>query len=64
MNLLPDPGDDGKVLREVGGQDSGDPVGVQVLKLAQFWKTEESLMTSLARKAQMTSYLLCYSTLF
>ena len=33
VHLLPDPGDDGKVLREVGRQDSRDPVGVQVLQL-------------------------------
>ena len=33
VHLLPDPGDDGKVLREVGRQDSRDPIGVQVLQL-------------------------------
>ena len=37
MNLLPDPGHDGEVLREVGGQDPGDAVRVQVLQLAQLW---------------------------
>jgi len=38
VNLLSDPGDDGEVLGEVGGQDPGDPVRVQILQLAQFWK--------------------------
>ncbi len=38
MNLLPDPGDDGKVLGEVCGEDSGDPVRIQIFKLAQLWK--------------------------
>jgi hypothetical protein len=33
---LSDPGDDRKVLREVGRQDPGDAVRVQILKLAQF----------------------------
>ena len=33
VHLLSDPRDDGEVLREVGRQDSGDPVGVQVLQL-------------------------------
>jgi len=36
VDLLPDPGHDGEVLGEVGSQDPGDPVGVQVLELAQF----------------------------
>lgn len=38
MDFLPDPGHDSKVLREVSGQDPGDSVGVQILKLAQFCK--------------------------
>ena len=33
MHLLPDPADDGKVLREVRGEDARDAVGVQVLQL-------------------------------
>ena len=32
VELLSDAGDDGKVLREVGGQDTGDTVRVQVLQ--------------------------------
>ena len=28
VDLLPDPGDDGKVLREIGGEDSRNPVSV------------------------------------
>jgi len=38
VDLLPDPGDDGKVLREICREDSGDPVCVQIFKLAQFCK--------------------------
>ena len=36
MHLLSDPADDGKVLREVSGEDAGDAVGVQILKLGHF----------------------------
>ena len=36
VHLLADPGDDGEVLREVGGQDPSDPVRVQVLQLCCF----------------------------
>ena len=32
VKLLPNTGDDGKVLREVGGQDASDAVRVQVLQ--------------------------------
>ncbi len=35
MDLLPDPGDDGEVLRKVRGQDARDAVRVQVLQLIQ-----------------------------
>ena len=38
MNFLSDPGYDGKVLGEVSSQDSGDSVGVQILKLTQLCK--------------------------
>lgn len=37
VDLLPDPGDDGEILREVRGQDPRDPIGVQILKLSHFW---------------------------
>ena len=33
VNLLSDPGDDGEILREVRGEDPGDPVGVEILQL-------------------------------
>ena len=32
VKLLPDAGDDGKVLREVSGQDTGDTVRVKILQ--------------------------------
>ena len=34
VHLLSDPGDDGEVLREVRGQYSRDPVGVEILQLS------------------------------
>lgn len=34
VDLLSDPGDDGEVLREVRGQNSRDPVGVEILQLS------------------------------
>ena len=36
VNLLSDPGDDGEILREVRGEDPGDPVGVEILQLGDF----------------------------
>ena len=33
VNLLSDAGDDGEILREVRGEDPGDPVGVEILQL-------------------------------
>ena len=38
VHLLSDPRDYGEVLREVGRQDSGDPVGVQVLQPCCLYK--------------------------
>ena len=40
VNLLPDPGDDGEVLREVRGQDPCDAISVEILKLGHFWTNE------------------------
>ena len=37
VHLLPDPGDDGEVLREVRGQDPCDAISVEILKLGHFW---------------------------
>ena len=37
VHLLPDPGDDSEVLREVCGQDPCDAIGVQILQLGHFW---------------------------
>ena len=37
VHFLPDPRDDGEVLREVRGQDPRDAVGVQILKLSHVW---------------------------
>ena len=40
VNLLPDPGDDSEVLREVRGQDPCDAISVEILKLGHFWTNE------------------------
>lgn len=37
VDLLPNPGDQGEVLRKIRGQDPGDPVRLQIFKLLQVW---------------------------
>ena len=50
-HLLPDPRDDGEVLREVCGEDPGDAGGVEVLQLGQLVAVE-ALLKNVLRKGR------------
>lgn len=64
VDLLPDPGDDGEILREVRGQDPRDPIGVQILKLSHFWTKWVIIHTQShdMDKSERLSYLLHQSS--